>query len=81
MRQFIAIFAAFLLMPLLIKGSLDHKEKAGIRPSAFGDRYLSGFDRGATCCNGGRGFTSIFTTGKTVQIIIAIILVGYWAIC
>lgn len=64
MRQFIAIFAAFLLMPLLIKGiPLITKEKAGIRPSAFGDRHLSGFDRGATCCNGSKGFYFDFHDG------------------
>ena len=64
MRQFIAIFAAFLTYAASDQGDpLDHKEKAGIRPSAFGDRHLSGFDRGGTCCKRQQGFYFDFHDG------------------
>ena len=77
MRQFIAIFAAFLLMPLLIKGiPLITKKKPGFGPVLLVTGICLALIAGLPVATAAGAFTSIFTTGKTVQIIIAIILVG-----
>lgn len=77
MRQFIAIFAAFLLMPLLIKGiPLVIKKKPGFGPvlllTGIALALIAGLPFQTTLSS----FTSIFTTAKTVQIIVAILFVG-----
>ena len=77
MRQFIAIFAAFLLMPVLIKGiPLVTKKKPGFGPVLLITGVCLALIAGLPADTALRSFTSIFTTAKTVQIIVAIILVG-----
>ena len=77
MRQFIAIFAAFLLMPLLIKGiPLLTKKKPGFGPVLLITGVCLALIAGLPVATAAESFASIFTTMKTVQIIVAIILVG-----
>ncbi|MBR2636385.1 MAG: DUF401 family protein [Oscillospiraceae bacterium] len=77
MRQFIAIFAAFLLMPLLIKGiPMLIKKKPGFGPVLMITGVALALIAGLSVETTVGSFTKIFTSFSTVQIIIAIVEVG-----
>ena len=77
MRQFIAIFAAFLLMPVLMKAiPLLIKKKPGFGPVLLITGVCLALIAGLPAQTAWTCFSSIFTTRKTEEIIIAILLVG-----
>lgn len=77
MRQFIAILAAFLLMPVLLKGiPAITKKKIGFGPVLLITGICLSLFAGFSLSSTAQSFLQVFTTVKNLEIIGAILLVG-----